>query len=167
MLTAGASWQITDLAPEKGGETKKQAPSKPAQWKPNSKAGQLWATELISGTWGQHTNVNCHTSLRVTKQLTLKDRGKKTLPYHLVRLWQSFCLNTNTRTDAGGVTPEHKLRLKLYCSWTWRVFCVYVCLFVCLLISPHWFLWGFVLVLFCFLFVWFFLFCFVSFTIVS
>jgi hypothetical protein len=28
--------------------------------------------------------------------------------------------------DAGGVTPELKLRLKFYCSWTWRAFC---CLF--------------------------------------
>jgi hypothetical protein len=27
MLTAGADWQITDLAPEKGGEAKKLAPS--------------------------------------------------------------------------------------------------------------------------------------------
>jgi hypothetical protein len=30
-----------DLALEKGGKAKKQAPSKQAQWKPNSKAGQL------------------------------------------------------------------------------------------------------------------------------
>jgi hypothetical protein len=54
-----------------------------------------------SGTWGQHTNLNCHTPLReeLTKQLPLKDRRqkKKTLPNHLLTLWQSFWLNTNTR----------------------------------------------------------------------
>jgi hypothetical protein len=34
--------------------------------------------------------------------------------------------------DAGGVTPELKLRLKFYCSWAWRVFvvCFLSCLFV-------------------------------------
>jgi hypothetical protein len=43
-----------------------------------------------------------HTSLReeLTKQLPLKDEKKKlvTLPNKLVRLRQSTCLNTNTRT---------------------------------------------------------------------
>jgi hypothetical protein len=37
----GAGWQITELAPEKGGKAKKQATSKQAQQKPNSKAEQL------------------------------------------------------------------------------------------------------------------------------
>jgi hypothetical protein len=38
-------------------------------------------TKLISLTWGQHANLNCHTSLReqLTKQLPLKDRRRKTL----------------------------------------------------------------------------------------
>jgi hypothetical protein len=36
-----ADWQITDLAPGKSGEAKKQALSKQAQQKANSKAGQL------------------------------------------------------------------------------------------------------------------------------
>jgi hypothetical protein len=50
--------------------------------------------------------------------------------------------------DAGGVTPELNLRLESYCSWI-QIFCFFVCLFlVCLLISPHWFLWIFVVVSF-------------------
>jgi hypothetical protein len=62
-----------------GGEVKKQAPSKQAQQKPNSKAGQLVDYRAHSRTKGQHTNLNCHTSLReqLTKQLPLKDRRKK------------------------------------------------------------------------------------------
>jgi hypothetical protein len=36
-----AGWWISDLAPEKGHKAKKQAPNKPTQWKPNSKAGRL------------------------------------------------------------------------------------------------------------------------------
>jgi hypothetical protein len=40
-LTTGAGWWITHLAPEKGGKAKKQTPSKPTQWKSNSKAGWL------------------------------------------------------------------------------------------------------------------------------
>jgi hypothetical protein len=47
------------------------------------------------------TTYNCHTSLRekLNKQLLLKNRTKKKpLPNHLMRLQQSFCLNTNTRT---------------------------------------------------------------------
>jgi hypothetical protein len=45
-----------------------------------------------------------HISLReeLIKQLVLKDREKKdkpgSLPNHLVRLRQSICINTNTRT---------------------------------------------------------------------
>jgi hypothetical protein len=44
-----------------------------------------------------------HTTLRedLTKKLLLKDRKKKKLailPNHLVRLRQSLCLNTNTKT---------------------------------------------------------------------
>jgi hypothetical protein len=54
---------------------KKQAPNKPTQRKPNSKAGQLV---------GHRTDLRnlrtSHTSLReeLTKQLSLKDRKKKT-----------------------------------------------------------------------------------------
>jgi hypothetical protein len=32
--------------------------------------------------------------------------------------------------DAEGVTPELKLRLKFYCSWTWNFF-LFVCFLVC------------------------------------
>jgi hypothetical protein len=42
--------------------------------------------------------------------------------------------NANTRTGCGGITPEHKLRLKFYCSWTlwdfWGFFFFWFCLFV-------------------------------------
>jgi hypothetical protein len=48
MLTVGASSWITDLTPGKRSEAKKQAPSKQAQQKSNSKAGQLVDAELIS-----------------------------------------------------------------------------------------------------------------------
>jgi hypothetical protein len=45
----------------------------------------------------------CHTSLReeLTKELLLKDKKKilESLPNHLAKLTQSFCLNTNTRTS--------------------------------------------------------------------
>jgi hypothetical protein len=65
------------------------------------KQDNWWATKLISRTWRKHKNLNCHTSLRkeMMKQLPLKHRIKKTLPYHLVRLGQRFCLNTNTRAE--------------------------------------------------------------------
>jgi hypothetical protein len=46
----------------------------------------------------------------VNKQLKLKERKKKkklvSLPNHLARLRESFCLNTNTGADAEGVTPD-------------------------------------------------------------
>jgi hypothetical protein len=129
----GADWQIPAPAPEKGGKEKKQAPSNQAQWKPNSKAGQLVGYRADSGTWGQCTSLNCHTSLseELTKQLPLKDRREKWK--HYPRLWQSFCLNTNTRI---GVTPEFKIRLKFYCSCTSN-FCLFVCSVSCLFVSVH------------------------------
>jgi hypothetical protein len=99
-LTAGG--QLTDHWPcfGKGDEAKKQAPSKPTQRNPTPKQDRWWATELISGTWGQHTNLNCQTLLRqeLTKQLPLKEEKLVRLPNHLSRLKQSFCFNTNTRT---------------------------------------------------------------------
>jgi vancomycin resistance protein YoaR len=75
----GASRRITDLATEKGDESKKQAPSNQAQWKPNSKSEQLVGYRTDFGTWGQHTNLNCYNPLReeLTKQLPLKDKRKK------------------------------------------------------------------------------------------
>jgi hypothetical protein len=78
-LAARAHWGITDLAPEKGGKAKKQALSNQAQWKPSSKAGQLVDNRADLGTWGQHTNLNGHMSLReeLTKQLPLKDKRKR------------------------------------------------------------------------------------------
>jgi hypothetical protein len=39
--------------PEKGGEAKKQAPSKPTQQKPNSKAG--WLVGYRADLWNQST----------------------------------------------------------------------------------------------------------------
>jgi hypothetical protein len=76
---------------------KKQAPNKPTQRKPNSKAGQL------VGHRADLRNLRTsHTSLRekLTKQLSLKDRKKKlvSFPTNLLTLRQSFCLNTSTRT---------------------------------------------------------------------
>jgi hypothetical protein len=51
-LAAWARCWFTDLAPEKEGEAKKQALNNQAQWKPNSKAGQLVDYRADSGTWG-------------------------------------------------------------------------------------------------------------------
>jgi hypothetical protein len=99
------------------------------------KQDSRWATELISGMWGQHTNLNSHTSLRkeLTKQLPLKDKKKK----HYPATWQDYdrasAYIPTWRLDAGGVTPELKLRLIFYSSWTWRFVCV--CLFVLFLVS--------------------------------
>jgi hypothetical protein len=73
--------QLTDHwpSPEKGSEAKKQDPLKQAQQKANSKAGQLVGYKADSGTWGEHWNLNCHTSLteELTKQLLLNNRRKK------------------------------------------------------------------------------------------
>jgi hypothetical protein len=55
-----------------------------------------------SGTWWQHANLNCDTSMREewTKQQPLNNRRRKNkLPNYLARLWHSFGLNTNTRTE--------------------------------------------------------------------
>jgi hypothetical protein len=41
MLKQRTSLQISDLAPEKGGEAKKQAPNKQTHQKPNTKTGWL------------------------------------------------------------------------------------------------------------------------------
>jgi hypothetical protein len=58
-----------------------------------------WLVNHRADLWNLRTS---HTSLRedLTKHLLLKDREKKlvSLPKHLARLRQSFCLNTNTRT---------------------------------------------------------------------
>jgi hypothetical protein len=93
----GAHWRIFDLAPEKGDEANKQAPSKPTQRNPNSKAG--WLVGYRADLQNLRTS---HTSLReeLTKQLLLNDRKKNlaSLYNHLARLRQSFCLSTNTRT---------------------------------------------------------------------
>jgi hypothetical protein len=81
---------------------------------------------------------------------------------HLAKLRQSFCLNTNTRTGCWRInTRTNKTEILLFLNL--EFLCVFVCLFVCfvscllvcvcLFISPHWFLW--------------FLFCFISVTIVS
>jgi hypothetical protein len=50
MLTAGG--QLTDhyLDPQKGGKTKKQAPSKPTSENPTPKQDGWWPIEWISGT---------------------------------------------------------------------------------------------------------------------
>jgi hypothetical protein len=88
---------ISDPDPEKGQEAKKQAPNKPTQKKHSSKSGWLVGHRDDLQNLG-----TSHTSLReeLTKQLPLKDREKKlaSLPNHLAKLRQSFCLNTNTGT---------------------------------------------------------------------
>jgi hypothetical protein len=98
-----------------------------------------------------------HTSLRekLTKHLPPKDKKKKlpSLPNHLARLRQSFCLNTNTRTWCWRRnTRTTKTEILLFLNLEF----FYV--FVCLPPLPVDF--------FGFLFFFFFL-CFVSFTIVS
>jgi hypothetical protein len=50
-----------------------------------------------------------------------------------MRPHQSFCLYANTSLNAGGITPQLKLRIKFYCSWNWCFFFSYCYLFVILL----------------------------------
>jgi hypothetical protein len=74
----GADWQIPAPAPEKGGKEKKQAPSNQAQWKPNSKAGQL--VGYRADLWKLRTayKPKLPHPLRevLTKQLPLKEKKK-------------------------------------------------------------------------------------------
>jgi hypothetical protein len=65
-----------NLAPEKGSEAKKQAPSNQAQWKPNFKPGQLVGYRTEPRTWGQHTNLNIATEGRAD-QAAASERQKK------------------------------------------------------------------------------------------
>jgi hypothetical protein len=128
-----AGWGISDLDPEKGHKAKKQASNKPTQWKHNSKAG--W---LVGHRVDLRNLRTSHSSLReeLTKQLLLKDRKEnwRVLPNNLVRLWQSFCLNTNTRTrcwKSSSRTTKTEILLFLnlefyffmclfsYTSWCW------------------------------------------------
>jgi hypothetical protein len=47
-----------------------------------------------------------------------------------MRPHQSFCLYANTSLNAGGITPQLKLRIKFYCSWNW---CFFFPIVICLL----------------------------------
>jgi hypothetical protein len=86
----GADWQIPAPAPEKGGKEKKQAPSNQAQWKPNSKAGQL--VGYRADLWKLRTayKPKLPHPLRevLTKQLPLKDRKKKKNWWDSPTIWQ-------------------------------------------------------------------------------
>jgi hypothetical protein len=108
-----------------------------------------------------------HTWLReeLTKQLLLKDREKKlgSLPNHLARLRQSFCLNSNTRTGCWkSNTKTTKTEMLLFLNLEFFLcVCLFVLFPVCLsTTSPCWLLW------FTFFFFSFFLY-FVNFTIVK
>jgi hypothetical protein len=85
------------LPQRKGVRQRNKPPINQHSEKHNSKAG--WLVGHRTDLWNLRTS---HASLReeLTKQLPLKDRKKNlvSLPNHLVRLRQSFCLNTNTRT---------------------------------------------------------------------
>jgi hypothetical protein len=141
--------------PQTRGKAKKQSPSNQAQWKPNSKAGQLMGSRADSGTWGQHTNLNGYTPVREepTKQLPLKDRRKKkktTKPHggtmtELLLKYQhqdwmlvfkvifEFWSNTRTQTKTKIL---FFLNLEFFVSLFVIIFCflfVSVCLFIC----PH------------------------------
>jgi hypothetical protein len=68
--------------PQRKGPRQRNKPSVNKNSKnPTPKQDSWWTTKLISGTWGQHTNLNCHTPLReeLTKQLPLKDRRKNNI----------------------------------------------------------------------------------------
>jgi hypothetical protein len=143
MLTAGGWLTITDLDPEKWDKTKKQGPSKQAQWKTQFKSKTAGGLQKLMP---EHTNLNCQTSLRdeLTKQLPLKDRRKRNKEIHYPTTWWDHdraSAKTPIGLDAGGVTPELRLRLKFNSSWTWRF--LFVCLFcflfvhVCLFTLPN------------------------------
>jgi hypothetical protein len=143
-----ADWWITDRAPEEKGKAKKQAPSNQSSTvKTQLQRGQLVGYRVDSGTWGQHTNLNCLTPLReeLTKSCLWKTEQKKNTKHYpttwnnLVRLQDRASAYIQTPgLDAGGVTPELKIRLKFYYSWT-QNFCLFALFLVCLSISPCWF----------------------------
>jgi hypothetical protein len=78
----------------------------------------------------------------LTISIKLVDRRRKhhSQANHLVRPNQSSAYMPISGLDTRGVTPELKLRLKFYCSWTWWVFLLlffscWLCLFVCFIVS--------------------------------
>jgi hypothetical protein len=78
-LTAGGQL-MGHLPQRKGARQRNKLPVNQHTENPTPKQGSWWATQLISGTWGQHTNLNSQTPLREkwTEQVPLKDRRKKT-----------------------------------------------------------------------------------------
>jgi hypothetical protein len=137
----------------------KEAPSKPTQWKPNSKAGwlvgyraDLWNLSEATPHWGRSWLSSCCWK---TEEILAR------LPNHLVRQRQNLSLNTNTKTGCWRSNFRTTktaillfLNLEFFCVFFCFVSCLFVC--VCLSNSPCWFLW----VLFCLVFLGFlFLFC--------
>jgi hypothetical protein len=66
------------VSQRKGARQKNKPPANQHSKNPTPKQDGWWATELISRTCGQHTNLNFCTSVRegLTMQLPLKDRRK-------------------------------------------------------------------------------------------
>jgi hypothetical protein len=102
-----------------------------------------------SRTWGQHTNLNCHTHWGMSWPgiCLWETKGKtnnQTLPNQLVRLWQSISLNTNTRIRCwrSNTRTQTKTEILLFLNLEFFI-CLFVCSVSCLFISPHWFLWVF------------------------
>jgi hypothetical protein len=97
-LTAGAIWWITELAQRNGARKRNKPPVNKHSEKPTAKLDIWWTTELISRMWGHHSNLNSLAEGGADQAAATEREKKKTLPNHLVRLQQSFCLNTNTST---------------------------------------------------------------------
>jgi hypothetical protein len=127
---------------------------------PTPKQDSWWVTELISGTWGQAT-AHWERSLQSSCHWKTEEKLGR-LPNHLVRLRQSLCLNTNTRTGCWrSNTRITKTEILLFLNL--EFLCVFVCLFYFLFVCPCVFVHFSLLISLVF----FFFVCFISFTILS
>jgi hypothetical protein len=79
------------LPQRKGTRQRNKAPIIKHSENPTPKQDSWWTTELISGTKGQHANLNCLILLReeLTKQLPLKDR-RKNPNKHYPTTWRDY-----------------------------------------------------------------------------
>jgi hypothetical protein len=70
----------------------------------------------------------------LTISIKLLDRKTKhySQPSHLWDHIRASAYMPIPGLDAGGITPELKVRLKFYCSWTWCFLIFFLFLFVCL-----------------------------------
>jgi hypothetical protein len=145
--------------PTERGRGKETPPVNQHSENPTPKQDGWWATELISGTWGQATP---HWGRSWLSSRHWKTGEKMVrLPNHLVKLRQSLCLNTNTRAGCcRSNTRTTKNEILLFLNLE---FFLCICLFVFFLIC----LFVFVCSSLPVDFIGVILFCFVSFTIVS